>query len=389
MSVTLCRDCLNIKTALIQRCDSCHSDRVLNHNELQSLTLAHVDCDAFYAAVEKRDNPDLRNVPVIVGYDGGRGVVTTACYIARRYGPRSAMPMFKAMKMCPEAVIIPPDMTKYRSISQQVRQIFSSFTSNIEPVSLDEAYLDLSEDFCSSDQSAAHCLAEIASRIESEIGITVSLGLSYNKFLAKLASDLEKPRGFSVVGTENVREFISPLSIRRINGVGQVTARQLEDSDITTIGDLQRLSESELAIKFGKFGRQLSRFSNGKDNRQVSNHRYSKSVSNETTFRQDISDEHRLIKFLEPLCEKVATRLQRKSVAGGTVVLKLKTADFQLITRNFKLAHPTQRAEILFKSALPLLRREADGRSFRLIGVGVSQLCPAIEADPPDLFDNN
>jgi len=387
LSITLCRDCLTVENTALRRCANCHSDRVLSHDELLSLTLAHVDCDAFYAAVEKRDNPALRNVPLLVGHAGGRGVVTTACYIARRHGPRSAMPMFKALKLCPDAIVIPPDMNKYRSVSQQVRKIFSAFSSNIEPVSLDEAYLDLSENSCLMNQSPAYCLAEIFSRIESEVGITVSLGLSYNKFLAKLASDLRKPRGYSVIGRLGVKEFLSPLSIRKINGVGKVTAQQLESSGIATIGDLQSLSESELVVRFGKFGRQLSRFSNGIDNRRVSSHRDSKSVSNETTFRNDISDGDQLSSILKPLCEKVATRLQNKKVAGGTVVLKLKTTDFKTITRNSQLAYPTQKADILFRSALPLLKREVDGRAFRLIGIGVSQLSPANHADPPDLFE--
>ena len=367
-------------------CPRCGSLRLISHPELEDLSIAHIDCDAFYAAVEKRDNPDLRDKPLIVGHPGGRGVVTTACYIARKFGPRSAMPMFKALALCPDAVVIRPDMVKYKQVSHQIRAILLSITPVIEPVSLDEAYLDLSEDVRRQDRPAAASLAETMLRIEREVGITASVGLGGNKFLAKLASDLDKPRGFSVIGRREARDFLKPLPVRKVMGVGPATAKQLETAGITTIGALQELSELDLVARFGRFGRRLSQFARGEDNRHVTPHRPAKSVSAETTFAVDIRDPERLAEQLQPLCERVAARLRRGDLAGWTVVLKLKTADFQILSRNHRLPDPTQRADVIHRSAVPLIAKEADGRAFRLIGVGVTDLCPPDNADPPDLF---
>jgi DNA polymerase-4 len=353
---------------------------------LADLSIAHIDCDAFYAAVEKRDNPDLRDKPVIVGHPGGRGVVTTACYIARRFGPRSAMPMFKALNLCPHAVVIRPDMAKYKRVSHQIRAILSSITPVIEPVSLDEAYLDLSEDARRQDRPAAASLAETMLRIEREVGITASVGLGGNKFLAKLASDLDKPRGFSVIGRREARDFLKPLPVRKVMGVGPATAGQLEKAGIITIGELQALSELDLVARFGRFGRRLFYFARGEDDRHVTPHRPAKSISAETTFAVDIRDPERLTEQLGPLCERIAGRLRRCDMAGWTVVLKLKTADFRILSRNHRLPDPTQRADVIHRIAVPLIAKEADGRAFRLIGVGVTDLCPPDNADPPDLF---
>ena len=260
MLSTLCRDCLEQTGSGDDRCPDCGSDRVVGHPELGRLSIAHVDCDAFYAAIEKRDDPSLRDKPLIVGHDGGRGVVTTACYIARQYGPRSAMPMFKALKLCPDAVVIRPNMAKYKQVSQEIRRIFRDATDVIEPVSLDEAYLDLSDGVRPRAEPAAAQLAEIAQRVEQEVGISVSIGLSYNKFLAKLASDLDKPRGFSVIGRAEARSFLATLPVGKINGVGRATALRLEGAGITTIRQLQDLSESELVARLGKFGRRLAHY---------------------------------------------------------------------------------------------------------------------------------
>lgn len=337
--------------------------------------------------MEKRDDPSLRNKPLIVGHPGGRGVVTTACYIARKYGPRSAMPMFQALELCPNAVVIPPNMAKYKRVSQQIRSIFLSVTPAIEPVSLDEAYLDLSEDIRLDMRSAACSLADIALRVEQEIGITVSIGLSYNKFLAKLASDLNKPRGFSVIGRAEAKGFLAPLPVRKINGVGEATGKRMAENGITTIGHLRSLSEIQLVSQYGKFGRRLARYARGDDDRQVMPHRPPKSVSAETTFKVDIRSAEQLSDAIRPLCERVAIRLVRGDIAGGTLTLKLKTSEFQVLTRNHRLTHPTQRAEVLLRNATPLIEKEANGRAFRLIGVGVSDLRPSTEADPPGLFD--
>ena len=387
MTVALCRDCLVSLGAGIDRCPQCGSTRLVSHSELGALTIAHIDCDAFYASVEKRDDPSLRDKPLIVGHPGGRGVVTTACYIARKFGPRSAMPMFKAMELCPDAVVIPPNMAKYKEVGLQIRELFLSATPVIEPVSLDEAYLDLADDIRLDSRPAAVSLAGIAKRVEQEIGITVSVGLSYNKFLAKMASDLDKPRGFSVIGRAEAKDFLAPLSVRKINGVGEATAKRMAEHGITTIGRLQSLSEMELVSRYGKFGRRLALYAEGDDDRKVVSHRAPKSVSAETTFGTDIRSADQLHEALQPLCQRVAARLKRSDIAGATLVLKLKTSDFKVLTRNLRLANPTQRAEVLFRNAIPLIDNEADGRAFRLIGVGVSDLCPSIQADPPDLFD--
>lgn len=368
------------------RCPACGSVRRVQHPELANLHIAHVDCDAFYASVEKRDRPEIRDQPLIVGHAGGRGVVTTACYIARRFGVRSAMPMFKAMERCPEAVVIQPDMAKYKAVSRDIRAIFETATEIIEPVSLDEAYLDLSEQLHGLGGPPARVLAEVALRIEAEVGITVSIGLSANKFLAKLASEQEKPRGFSVIGQHGVKAFLAALSVAKINGVGAVTAGKLDAAGFKTIGDLQRASEMELITRFGKLGRRLALFGQGEDDRAVTPDRVAKSVSAETTFRRDTGSAAELLAVAAGLADRVALQLTRKDVAAGSLVLKLKTADFRIVTRSQKLANPTQRASVLLDAARRLIEREADGRLFRLIGIGGDQLVPANEADPPDLF---
>jgi len=384
---TLCRDCLHLLATAPRTCPRCGSERLVSHTELLALTIAHIDCDAFYAAVEKRDNPALRDLPVIVGHPGGRGVVTTACYIARQFGPRSVMPMFRALELCPDAVVIPPNMAKYKRVGNQIREIFRAATPMIEPVSLDEAYLDLSADVHLEDRPAAVSLAEIALAIERDIGITVSVGLSHNKFLAKLASDLDKPRGFSVIGRVEASDFLKPLSVRKIMGVGEATARRMTELGIITIGELQGVPERQLIARFGKFGRRLARFARGQDERAVTPDRPTKSVSAESTFAADIRGADRLCESLRPLAERVAVRLRRADLAGWTVVLKLKTSDFRTLTRNHRLADPTRLADVIYRSAEALITREADGRAFRLIGVGVTDLCPPENADPPDLFD--
>ena len=370
------------------RCPGCGSARLVSHAELGSLTIAHIDCDAFYASVEKRDRPEFEDEPLIVGHAGGRGVVTTACYIARRFGVRSAMPMFQALERCPGAVVIAPDMAKYKAVSAAIRGIFLDATPVIEPVSLDEAYLDLAAEHRIGGAPAASALALIGARVEAEVGISVSIGLSANKFLAKLASEMRKPRGFSVIGAAEARALLAPLPVAKINGVGAMTAARLEAGGIRSIGDLQGLSEMQLVTRFGKLGRRLALFAHGLDDRRVTPDRATKSISAETTFRLDTGDPGVLVETARGLCERVAANLARKDLAGGTVVLKLKTSDFKLLTRSRRLEVPTQRATVLLEAALRLVEREADGRRrFRLIGIGADELVPAAAADPPDLFD--
>ena len=387
MSRTLCRDCSLLFEAGASRCPGCGSDRLVTHAEIASLAIAHVDCDAFYASVEKRDRPEIAGEPVIVGHAGGRGVVTTACYIARRFGVRSAMPMFQALERCPGAVVVQPDMAKYKRVSEAIRAIFRAGTAVLEPVSLDEAYLDLSDEHrVDAAASPAEVLALTAQRIEAEVGITVSIGLSGNKFLAKLASELRKPRGYSVIGMREAKAFLAPLSVAKINGVGAATGARLEAQGIRTIADLQAMTEMQLVAGFGKLGRRLAMFAQGEDDRRVTPDRAAKSLSAETTFDRDTARADDLLATARRLCERVAAQLQRKALSGGTVVLKLKTADFRIITRNRRLEFPTQKADVLMEAAATLISREADGRAFRLIGVGVDSLRPADEADPPDLF---
>ncbi|WP_242442941.1 DNA polymerase IV [Magnetospirillum sp. 15-1] len=381
----VCRDCGALGTGG-GVCAACGSERRVSHAELLDLTIAHIDCDSFYASVEKRDNPSLADKPVIVGHPGGRGVVTTACYVARKFGPRSAMPMFKALELCPHAVVIPPNIAKYKQVSGEIRALFEKATPLVEPLSLDEAYLDLSPGVRLVERPAAVLLARLARAIRLQVGITVSVGLSYNKFLAKMASDLDKPEGFSVIGREEASRFLAPRPVTALFGIGAATAARMADQGITTIAQLQALPEAEFVARWGKFGRRLAGMVHGIDSRPVNPDRPTKSVSTETTFARDTRDGKVLAEALVPLAEGVARRLDRARLAGRTVVLKLKTADFKVITRHQRLADPTGRAEIILRAGLALLERQTDGRAFRLLGIGITDLCPAEDADPPDLF---
>ncbi len=383
-----CRDCLVPAAAVAagDRCASCGSPRLLDHPELSELSLAHIDCDAFYAAVEKRDDPALENRPVIIG-GGRRGVVATACYLARMNGVHSAMPMFKALRLCPDATVLRPNMAKYQAVSREVRTLMAEITPMVEPLSIDEAFLDLAGTGRLHGQSAARTLAALANRVEQEIGITLSIGLSYNKFLAKLASDLDKPRGFAVIGRAEAVEFLAPRPVGDIWGVGRALQRRLAADGIDRIGQFRRFDETELIARYGAIGRRLAAYSEGRDGRQVTPHAPAKSISAETTFDIDLAGAEQLLARLWPLCEKVSERLKRNGLAGRTITLKLKTARFASRTRSLSLGHPTQLAELLYREALPLVVKQADGTEFRLIGIGVSALGDAADADPPDLLD--
>ena len=368
-----CRDCFSPVAGEERRCRSCGSPRLLRHPELHQLSIAHIDCDAFYAAVEKRDRPELADKPVIVG-GGTRGVVSTACYIARIRGVKSAMPMFKALKLCPEAVVIKPDMAKYAAAGKIVRELMLEVTPLVEPLSIDEAFLDLSGTARLHGMSPALTLARLIARITEKVGITASVGLSHNKFLAKLASDLEKPRGFSVLGRAETLSFLAAKPVGFIWGVGKAMQEDLAKAGITMIGQLQQMEKVELMRRFGSMGARLYHLSRGEDQRIVSTDDHSKSISAETTFNSDIRERAELERILWPLAEKVSRRAKAEGVAGHTVVLKLKTADFKLRTRNVSLADPTLLASRIYDAALPLLAREATGTAFRLIGVGISGL---------------
>jgi DNA polymerase-4 len=345
-----------------------------------------MDCDAFYASIEKRDDPSLLDKPVIVG-GGKRGVVSTCCYVARRYGVRSAMPIFQAMKLCPQATVIRPDFTKYTEASRKIRAMMRELTPLVEPLSLDEAYLDLSGTEKMQAHSPARTMAALQSRIEKEVGITVSVGLSCNKFLAKLASELDKPRGFAVIGRAEAKSFLRDKKVSIIRGAGKVLAAKLERDGFATIGDLAQADPRELANRYGATGLWLARIAQGEDNRRVDPGGEMKTISSETTFDKDQSRLEELEKILWRQAERVSARAKSYSLSGRTIVLKLKTADFRLRTRSASLDAPTQLADRIFRVAQTALKREADGTRFRLLGVGLSGLAPASEADPQSLVD--
>jgi DNA polymerase-4 len=381
-----CRDCLTDTAARVVRCVACGSPRIVRHPALERLSLAHIDCDAFYATVAKRDHPELADKPVIIG-GGKRGVVAAACYIARTYGVRSAMPMYKALDLCPSAVVIRPDMANYVRIGREVRQAMRALTPLVEPLSIDEAFLDLSGTARMHGMMPAKVLARFASQVERDIGITVSVGLSVNKFLAKIASDLDKPRGFAVLSQEDAAALLAPKPVGFIYGVGPAAQDRLNRHGFRLISDLQRADQIELMKQFGSEGQRLWRLARGTDDRKVVPDRGAKTISNETTFEDDLRDFATLERILWRLSEKVSSRLKGGNLAGATVTLKLKTADFRQRTRSQSIAAPTQLANKIFAIAREMLAREIDGTSFRLIGVGVSALKSEAGTDDEDMLN--
>ena len=381
-----CRDCLSDAAFGAKRCTTCGSPRVLGHDELAELAIAHVDCDAFYATIEKRDDPSLAAEPVIVG-GGRRGVVAAACYVARTYGVKSAMPMFEALRLCPHARVVRPNMEKYVQVGREMRRMMLALTPSVEPLSIDEAFVDLSGTARLHGLTPAKVLARFALDVERNLAITVSIGLSCNKFLAKVASDLDKPRGFAVLSGDEAQNFLASKPVGFIFGVGKVSAQRLARDGFRQIADLQKASEIELARRYGEEGRRLARLARGIDSRKVDPERETKSVSSETTFDEDISQFQRLERILWGETETVSARLKQKDLAGATVTLKLKTADFKIRTRALSFGAPTQLALKIFAAARELLLREIDGTKFRLLGVGVSALADAEQADPADFVD--
>ena len=384
--MSFCRDCLSDAADSATRCAACRSPRLARHPELHSLTIAHVDCDAFYATVEKRDNPDIADKPVVVG-GGTRGVVAAACYVARTYGVRSAMPMFEAKRRCPDAIVIKPNMAKYVQVGREVRRAMFALTPLVEPLSIDEAFLDLSGTERLHGKSAAKALAGFATTVERDLGITVSIGLSANKFLAKIASDLDKPRGFAVLGATEAVSFLASKPVGFIYGVGAVSAAKLAADGFRTIADLQRADEHDLMRRYGEEGLRLWRLARGIDGRSVNPERDTKSISAETTFNHDISEFRPLEQYLWDLTERVSARLKANALAGSTVTLKLKSADFKIRTRARALGAPTQLASRIFAAGRDLLTHEVGATRFRLIGIGVSNLEDATGDDLADLID--
>ena len=382
----LCRDCLSTADH-IERCLECGSPRILRHQELFDLSIAHMDCDAFYASVEKRENPSLADKPLIIG-GGRRGVVSTACYIARIRGVKSAMPMFQALKLCPDAVIVKPRMALYAEVSKEIRKMMDDLTPSVEPLSLDEAFIDLSGTQKLHGAPPAVMLVKLINRMQRELGLTGSIGLSHNKFLAKIASDLDKPRGFSVIGVQDTEKFLKDKPVRLIWGVGKAMQQSLEGSGIRTFSDLLRWERKDLNAKFGQMGDRLWHLARGQDARPVDSRAAMKSISNETTFFEDTSDLDLLHGHLWRMCEKVSSRAKAKGIAGRVLTLKLKTNAHKLITKRVTLRDATQLADTLYHSLSALLDQLQKGQSYRLLGAGLSDLCSEKEAElSPDLLN--
>ncbi len=389
-TIARCRDCAGLVAVASgggpEPCPACGTNRAVAHAELDDLSIAHIDCDSFYAAVEKRDNPDLADKPVLVG-GATRGVVMACCYIARRHGIHSAMPMTRALRACPDAVVVRPDMAKYSAVGRQVKELMREVTPVVEPISVDEAFLDLSGTRELLRATPAEILIRLIKRIEDEIGITASVGLSYAKYLAKIASDVDKPRGFTVIGRGDARAFLADKPVRILWGVGPVLGGRLNGDGLRTVGDLADANEATLVERYGSIGHRLHRFAHGRDTRHVQSTRATKSISAETTFAEDERDPKALLARLWPLCESVSARLKKGGYLARTVTLKLKTADFRILTRSRTLPSPTQLAATLFETARPFVVNEAAGGRFRLIGIGASSLISADDAPPEgDLF---
>lgn len=383
-----CRDCYEPANGDARYCQPCGSARIITHPELFQLSIAHLDCDAFYAAIEKRDDPSLADKPVLIG-GGVRGVVSTACYVARTYGVKSAMPMFKARAACPDAVIIKPNMQKYAAVGRAVRNLMRDLTPMVEPLSIDEAFMDLSGTERVHGGPPALTLAKLQERVHNELGITASIGLSHNKFLAKMASDLDKPRGFSVIGKTETKSFLARQPVTRIWGVGKAMAAKLEKDGLTSIGQLQQMDAGLLAKRYGEVGLRFARLSQGEDARRIKPERETKSVSSETTFNSDMRDPQWLEDVLWELCEKVSARMKASGFEGRTITLKLKSADFKSITRSHTLDAPSNLARIAFAAAKPMLHKALQGKAYRLIGVGFSGLAFAGDSAEPDLFGDD
>ena len=381
----LCRACA-AETAT-PHCSNCGEEQPLQHAELNALSIAHLDCDAFYASIEKRDDPSLQPFPVIVG-GGKRGVVSTCCYVARAYGVRSAMPTFKALQLCPQAKVVHGDMRKYVDEGRIIRRMMEDLTPQVQPLSIDEAFMDLTGTEALHGGAPAQSLIKLQNKIWEERHLTVSIGLSFNKFLAKTASDLDKPRGFTVIGRSEALEFLELRSVGTLPGVGPAGATALERNGLKKIGDIRHVGPQRMRALYGDWGAHLFALSMADDPRKVDPHGERKSISSETTFFEDVANIEALEDILWPLCEKVAARCRAGDSAGLTLTLKLKDTKFKIITRRRQLAEPTLLAARIFSAARELLQAEADGKTkYRLIGVGLSDFSAAAVADKGDMLD--
>ena len=384
MAITaICRECLWTGPDAVARCPACGSPRVVCDPELDRLSIAHLDCDAFYASVEKRDRPELRDRPVIVG-GGVRGVVSTCCYIARQSGVHSAMPMFKALKACPDAVVIKPDFSKYVPESERIFRFVGELTPLVQTLSLDEAWIDLSGTERLNGGPPAMQLIRLQKRIEDETGLSVSIGLAPNRFLAKIASELDKPRGFSVIGAANAQALLAPKPVRILPGVGPVFGKTLVSDGFATVGDLAAADVRALVKRYGETGLRLHDLAHARDARSVNPEHDRRGMSAENTFHADLETLEDLEAELWPLCEKIAAKARRDGVSSRVVVLKLRRTDFKIITRRRTMPDPVQTARALFAIGRELLAPEL-GRPYRLIGIGLADIQDA-EDLPGGLF---
>lgn len=383
---TLCRDCFLFEEIVVAKCPNCGSRRLVSHKDLESLNIAHIDCDAFYAAIHKREDNALLDKPVIVG-GGNRGVVATACYIARGYGIKSAMPMFRALKLCPDAIVIKPNMDLYSTAARKIREMMFALTPLVEPVSIDEAYLDLSGTERLHGKKPAQLVAELAKDIENQIGISVSIGLSVNKFLAKTASDMDKPRGFYALSQSDVQTILWPRKIGFLHGVGPQSVKKLNMTGYDTIEDIAKADPQKLFLTFGDFGNRIYKMAHGNDSRKLDTNSKRKSISSETTLFEDLDGKEALYPILKNLAERVAKSARKKNIAGITVSLKLKTASFRNINRQVTLNEPTQTARAMLNAIVPVFEREMGKGPYRLIGIGLNDLVSPENADLGDLIN--
>ena len=390
----LCRACLGSGyVGMAERpksCIECGSEALVLHDELFSLSLAHIDCDAFYCSVEKRDNPTLADRPVIVGGEQ-RGVVAAACYIARRYGIRSAMSTWQAKRACPELVIIKPRMAVYQTIGRQIREMMLALTPLVQPLSIDEAFLDLAGTQKLHHASPALSLARLQKHIKAELGLTVSIGLAANKSLAKIASDQDKPNGFYVIGAAEAKSWLEKRPASLLFGLGKSQMAKLKAAGVNTCGDIVNLPAGRQHSLFGSDALRLVNLASGIDERPVVPHSRAKSISSETTFSTNISELDMLLAKAEILSAKVSRQLKAKRRAAIRVTVKLKFPTHRLITRSRMLAAPSQMHHDIFAAATDLLRAETgNGKSYRLLGVGVElseQDIAEADAAPTSLLD--
>lgn len=346
----------------------------MNPDYLLYRKIIHIDMDAFFASIEQRDNPELRGKPIAVGGGGTRGVVASASYEARRYGVRSAMPGMTAQRLCPSIIFVKSHFNVYHEVSKQIRDIFLDYTDLVEPLSLDEAYLDVTENK-KGINSAMQIAIDIRKRIEAETGLTASAGVSFNKFLAKVASDINKPNGMKTILPEEALDFLEKLPVERFHGIGKVTAERMKKMGIKTGGDLRKLTEIELAQRFGKSGRYYYRIVRAEDHRPVNPNRIRKSIGAERTFFEDVNDTSEMRERLVPIVETVFNYMAKHDNFGRTVTLKMKTPEFKIISRSRSFGGEIRSLEALQQATFELLeasRHEFD--AVRLLGISVSNL---------------